>query len=58
MGEVLLDAGAGEHHDPDRQDIEHPIVALERLLRSVLKSFEQLRERIVVIVLCARDGGV
>lgn len=58
VGEVFLNAGAGENHDADRQNVEHLVFALERLLRSVLKSFEQLRERFVVVVLCARDGGV
>jgi hypothetical protein len=29
VGQVLLDAGAGENEDADRQHIEHLIVALE-----------------------------
>ena len=29
IGEVVLDAGAGEHHDPDGEDFEHLIIALE-----------------------------
>jgi hypothetical protein len=30
VGEVVLNAGAGEHHDPDRQHVENLVVAFER----------------------------
>ena len=30
VGEIVLNAGAGEHDDPDRQHVQHLIVALER----------------------------
>jgi len=29
VGEVLLDAGSGEDHDPDRQYLQHRVVTLE-----------------------------
>jgi hypothetical protein len=29
VGEVVLNARAGEHHDPDRQHLEHRVVAFE-----------------------------
>ncbi len=30
VSEVVLNAGAGEHHDPDRQHFQHRVVAFER----------------------------
>src|SRR5580658_11313626 len=30
VGEVVLNAGAREHHDADRQNVEHRVVAFER----------------------------
>src|SRR5271166_645639 len=36
VGEVVLNARAWEDHDPDRQDVEHRIVAFERGCLGVL----------------------
>jgi hypothetical protein len=30
VGEIAMDASAGEHHDADRQDLQHRVLVLER----------------------------
>jgi hypothetical protein len=37
VGEIVLDAAAWKHDDPDRQDVEHGVVALERSGLGVLR---------------------
>ena len=37
VGKVLLDPGAGEDQHPDRQDVQHRVVALERGRAAVLR---------------------